>query len=131
MAVILRILHLQFDLVPTECTGVDEVKLYQMAIICDKYDMKRALGYWFKQWAVKEGGIVEIDAQSAPKYLFMAYAFGHEAMFTQLSRELMLRYKVTDDGSLALPGTKHPIFDDCFVPDIVVGRCCPHRPHFL
>ncbi|RPB27031.1 hypothetical protein L211DRAFT_780367, partial [Terfezia boudieri ATCC MYA-4762] len=101
MAIILRILHLQFDLVPTDPATVDEVKLYQMAIICDKYDMQRALGYWFKQWVpqvpIAGDGLFRI---AGPKWLFMAYAFGHETMFTKLSRELMVQCEVTGDGRL-------------------------------
>jgi len=131
MAVILRILHLQFDLVPTKDAAVDEKKLYQMAIICDKYDMPQALGYWFRQWTAEvpvKGVLVELDAQlniTGPRWLFMAYAFGHEVMFTNLSRELMLQCEVTSDGGLVLPGIKHGVFDDSFVPEIVVGRCRP------
>ncbi|KAF8425457.1 hypothetical protein EV426DRAFT_595148 [Tirmania nivea] len=116
MAIILRILHLQFDLVPIERARVDEVKLYQMAIICDKYDMQRALGYWFKHWTAEA-----LDV-TGPKWLFMAYAFGHETIFTEVSRDLMVRCEVTGDGDLILPGVKNPIFDDIFVPEIVVGR---------
>ncbi|KAF8446699.1 hypothetical protein BGX38DRAFT_1192759 [Terfezia claveryi] len=128
MAVILRILHLQFDLVPTDPATVDEVKLYQMAIICDKYDMQRVLRYWFKLWT----GRVPIDGDgplsiAGPKWLFMAYAFGHETLFTKLSRELMLQCEVTGDGRLVLPGIKHPIFDDNFVPEIVMDAIAASR----
>ncbi|KAF8446698.1 hypothetical protein BGX38DRAFT_1192750 [Terfezia claveryi] len=128
MAVILRILHLQFDLVPTDPATVDEVKLYQMAIICDKYDMQRVLRYWFKLWT----GRVPIDGDgpfiiAGPEWLFMAYAFGHETLFTKLSRELILKCEVINDGRLVLPGIKHPIFDDNFVPESVVDAIAAFR----
>ncbi|RPB22337.1 hypothetical protein L211DRAFT_788766, partial [Terfezia boudieri ATCC MYA-4762] len=47
LAVILRILHLQYNWLPSINGAIDKEKLYNMAIICDKYDMQKALGYWF------------------------------------------------------------------------------------
>ena len=52
LAVVLQILHLQFDKIPVAMlpSGADEetYQLYEMAIICDKYDMKQVLLYWFQ-----------------------------------------------------------------------------------
>ena len=48
MAMIARIMHLQSDKVPDKLTFK---QLYQVAILCDKYDLKRCLGYWPKVWA--------------------------------------------------------------------------------
>jgi len=98
LGVLLRIVHLQFNWVPKRL-GDDQ--LYQVAIVCDKYDMRQVLGPWSDQWipvGTQLGGKIAGD-----QWLFIAYVFGRQALFTQLSKELILRSTADAGGSLLAP----------------------------
>jgi len=95
LALILRVVHYQYDWVPRT---LNDDQLYQVAIVCDKYDMRQVLGLWLDQW-------IPVDTQvggkiSGDEWLFIAYAFGRQALFTQLSKELILTSTVGAGGSL-------------------------------
>ena len=98
LALLLRIVHHQYDWVP-RTLGDDQ--LYQVAIVCDKYDMRQILGLWLDQLiaeGTKCGGMVAGD-----QWLFVSYAFGRQALFTQLSKDLILTSTVDAGGSLLAP----------------------------
>lgn len=48
MTVVANVIHLQFDKVPKE---VSFQQLYQIAILCDKYDLKRCLNHYPDMWS--------------------------------------------------------------------------------
>ena len=90
LAVVLQILHLQFDKIPIAMlpSGVDEetYQLYEMAIICDKYDMKQVLLYWFQIWTTPRFKAlcfknIAMSTVTGSRWLFIAYAFGHSDVF--------------------------------------------------
>ena len=87
LAVILRVVHLQHEWVPVILSGD---RLHQVAILCDKYDMSRALGIyldrWFKPYPVEQGEVLKM----ADKWLFMAYAFALPTLFTSCSKKLIM-----------------------------------------
>jgi len=87
LAVILRVVNLQHEWVPV---SLGEDRLYQVAILCDKYDMSRALGIyldrWFKPYLGEQGEVLK----SADKWLFMAYAFALPTLFTSYSKKVTL-----------------------------------------
>jgi len=121
LALLLRIVHLQYDRVPRT---LNSDQLYQAAIVCDKYDMRQVLGLWSDRWipaGTKAGGKIAGD-----KWLFIAYAFGIQALFTELSIDLILRSTVGSRGSLYAP---HPMsnsahaqsrFND-YIPSSILG----------
>ena len=99
-AVILRVLHHQHDSVPKEIK-VD--KLFQVAILCDKYDLRQSLSFWLERWiptphelrsVILPGNVASQD----DKRLFMAYVFRKEEAFTAISKDLILMYKVGKSG---------------------------------
>ena len=47
MGIILRIIHYRVDDVPSD---IDTVPLAILAVLCDKYDCKKALGGWIETW---------------------------------------------------------------------------------
>ncbi|RPB26216.1 hypothetical protein L211DRAFT_781865, partial [Terfezia boudieri ATCC MYA-4762] len=80
LAILLRIIHLQFNWVP-KTLKYDQ--LYKVAIVCDKYDMREILGPWLYQWipvGTRLGGEIPGD-----QWLFIAYVFGRQALFTELT----------------------------------------------
>lgn len=128
LAVILRILHLQFNSLPPNNGTIDEEQLYNMAIICDKYEMQQALGYWYYQWrsSITEEEKTSVDSSSfptearGPRWLFMAYAFGHNNLFTSISKDFILNSQVTSSGELQRCGIPNVGFD-LFMPQGIIG----------
>ncbi|KAF8453864.1 hypothetical protein BDZ91DRAFT_748453 [Kalaharituber pfeilii] len=131
-AIILRIIHLQFDWVPTT-RPIDEGILYKMAIACDKYDMKLALKYWFKKWTSVIGDSslpLPVQKMQGPRWLFMAYAFAHETLFSELSLQLILQCHVNKAGQLYLPNVKNGKLDN-FIPQPVKDAISAARQQTL
>lgn len=96
LAVILRILHHQHYLVPNVITGDT---LYEVAILCDKYDLRQALSFWLDKWIPTPHELPSFvlpgsAASQDDKRLFMAYVFRKEEVFKAMSRNLILTYKV-------------------------------------
>lgn len=86
LVVILRILHLQHDSVPV---SLSEARLYQVAILCDKYDMRQALRTYLDKWLIPYVETGEVPEQ-IDKWLFMAYAFALPTIFTSCSKKLIM-----------------------------------------
>ncbi|KAF8426717.1 hypothetical protein EV426DRAFT_560107 [Tirmania nivea] len=96
LAIILRIIHVQTRWVPQ---SLGPERLYEIAIISDKYDMRDSLDYWLAKWAPERfEGTVSID-----KWLFIALVCGRAEEFRVLSRELMLECRADNDDNLIVP----------------------------
>ena len=95
MAMIARIMHLQSDNVPDKLTFK---QLYHVAILCDKYDLKRCLGYWPKMWATPYLNSYGIEGYEG--WLFMSTVFGYDGLFKEVTRHMILNSKVARDNSL-------------------------------
>ncbi|KAF8441189.1 hypothetical protein BGX38DRAFT_819457 [Terfezia claveryi] len=112
LAVILRILHLQFNWLPPIKSAIDEEQLYNMAIICDKYEMQQALGYWFQRWKlsiIQANKDSRISSTMKPnirglRWLFMAYAFADHDLFKFISKDIILNSQVTTSDDLEICG---------------------------
>ena len=124
-AVVLRILHLQFRLIPIpmSASGHDEekYKLYQMAIICDRYCMGHVLLYWLEIWTGQRFdklGFRDIarSTTTGSRWLFIAYAFGYSRLLKLVSKELILHCHVGRSGELFLPSQKHGRLDTNYLP---------------
>jgi len=100
LVVILRVIHLQYDWVPP---SLDENQLYKIAVICDKYDMRQSLEVWLAKWI---SPLVDPPAKpiSGDKWLFIAYAFGRQDLFSRLTKDLILQCRSDEDGNLLLNG---------------------------
>ena len=95
MAIIARIIHLQSNEVPSTMTFQ---RLYQVAIICDKYDLKRCLGPWTKIWATP---YLDCYArQGYEKWLFMSIVFQFDGLFKEMTRHLVINSEVSEQGTL-------------------------------
>lgn len=124
LAIILRIIHVQTRWVPQ---SIGPERLYEIAIISDKYDMGDSLDYWLGKWAPERfEGTVSID-----KWLFIAFVCGRAAEFRILSRELMLECRADNDDNLIVPipannqesmVSFNPICE--YIPQSIVGMCC-------
>ncbi|KAF8451670.1 hypothetical protein BGX38DRAFT_475914 [Terfezia claveryi] len=135
-AVILRILHLDFDNIPPAMAplGNDEeqYKLHEMAIICDKYDMRHVLLYWLKLWTAPYFKTlnfknIAVSTKTGTRWLFIAYAFGYESVFHSVSKELILRCHVRSSGKLSLLSPKHDVLDTFYLPQSIIDGISAKR----
>lgn len=96
LAIILRIIHVQTRWVPQ---SLGPERLYEIAIISDKYDMRDSLDYWLGKWAPEKfEGTISMD-----KWLFIAFVCGRAVEFRALSRELMLECRADNNDNLTVP----------------------------
>ncbi|KAF8468192.1 hypothetical protein BDZ91DRAFT_793053 [Kalaharituber pfeilii] len=92
LAIILRAIHLQSDWVPDSPTTE---QLYEIAILCDKYDMRQSLEQWLRNWIPQR----ESEASTNPhKWLFISIAFGRKRILSDVSRSIILNYTPGTSG---------------------------------
>lgn len=89
MVMITRIMHLQSDQVPDNLTFK---QLYQVAVLCDKYDLKRCLGPWPMVWAKPHLNSYNLEGYES--WLFMSAVFGYDGLFKEVTRHLILNSKI-------------------------------------
>lgn len=91
---------MQNSLVPQT---VNQQQLYQIAVICDKYDLREALLHWLNTWMPADfelgGKELTID-----KWLFMSYAFAKEDAFKKWTLRAILHSRLDGMGNLNLCG---------------------------
>lgn len=132
MAVVLRILHYKHYWIPKSLTPE---RLYDVAIICDKYDLVQALETWLGRWTPTSFS----DTITPDKWLFIAWVLGQEQEFHRLSQALMLECNSDDNGNLKVTwktkdehGSESTEYIDIntYLPDPILGNylypvlCC-------
>lgn len=110
MVTVARITHLQSDLVPKE---VFFQHLYQIAILCDKYDLKRCLGPWIDIWA--KPYLDSYAAEGFEGWLFMAKVFQYGGLFKDMTRHLILHSELSVTGKHVI-GKCHDIGEQTSTP---------------
>ena len=83
MQIILHVIHLQGHRVPED---VSHVLFYELAVLCDKYELRRALGTWPCTWAQPS----MFDSRSPVwRNVFTTFVFELEAEFCDITREII------------------------------------------
>ena len=95
MATIARIIHHQNDRVPRT---VSFPQLYDLAVLCDKYNLLRCWGPWINTWAGPHSPSVIDDGYK--HWLFISIVFGYTLLFEQISKKLILDAVSSEDGAL-------------------------------
>lgn len=116
LAVVLHVLHLRNDKVPQKITFDN---LYELAVICDKYDCAVAMSLWISIW-VRQWSDLSLDS-GYERWLFIAWAFGIEDVFTKLSKKIIMEGHFTRKGGRLLTGQGLVALDPN-VPDSVVRK---------
>jgi len=80
--------------------------LYQVAVLCDKYDLKRCLGPWIDRWA--EPYLDSYPLQGYEGWLFMSRVFGYGGLFKEMTRHLILNSEISEMGEVVI-GKGHDI----------------------
>lgn len=142
LLLLLQIIHFEFAPVKEQKPGTDDI--YQLAILCDKYDCVHLVGPWLDNWLENADSIdvaryptrfflgrirggnnksacKEVDSE---KWLFIAWVFGEQQIFEQTAKNKLLRASTNNEGQLVtfregtLPGA---------MPPDIVGRLSSYR----
>jgi len=96
--ILLCIAHLRFDGIPTKALPYD--KLLQVAVLCDQYDCIQLVNPWLESWL--ENGVEESLEEGKENWLFIAWVFGRDTIFEELSCNLVRTISLGDDGQCSL-----------------------------
>jgi hypothetical protein len=91
MLIVLRIAHLRFKEIPSK-EGLSLEDLFQVAIICDKYDTVGIVRPFMDLhcWTVNLIPDIESRTRCDPSWSFIAWTFGYDDSFDALARHLAL-----------------------------------------
>lgn len=117
---ILSAIHLRNSLVPS--TVNDWEILWHIAVICDKYDFTAALSVWIRLWA-KGWNRRKVPDSGYGYWLFIAWTFGLENIFTTVSKGIILRGHYAAAAGVEGPflSSRGRELDDLSIPDCVIG----------
>ena len=94
---------MKYNLVPK---SLDEDQLYEVAVVCDKYDMRQSIGFWVdKYWipsVVPDESNPATETVKGHKWLFISYAFAREKLFKALTKPLILSSPIDSSGKLQM-----------------------------
>lgn len=122
LLILLNIAHLQFLTVPPTLT---RRMLYQLAILCDKYDCLTLVAPWLQRWINHHqfGGVYHSgDA-------FICWTFGLESMFEACMRKLIMETRFDVEAGVLVRGGVVVPSEDEIMPGDALGEsflclCC-------
>lgn len=117
LLVVLNAAHLCTQLIPC---NVSLDLLYEIAVVCDKYDMARVLLPWPIIWTAGFDGI-NCDAGDK-RWLVISWVFKQSRIFTIITRALILNTELDDEDRLVLSGN---CIESGIVPSRVTGQYSP------
>ena len=104
MEIVTNVAHLQHDLVPGRLSfGL----LDRIDTLSDKYDLRRCLGLWPQKWS--EANIATVEKPGFERWLFIALVFRDAAIFSQISKRLILQSTTSTDGTLSFAWTSEGV----------------------
>ena len=120
LAAVLRILHAKHTLIPKLLT---EDQLFEVAVICDKYDLGPVVMVWVDRWILL---LVPDESKMPPtvvghKWLFIAYVFKRENLFRPLTQELILT-ATTDESTALVMAAKDGTGGNEYLPESLISR---------
>jgi len=119
LTILLHIAHLNFGILP-ESISFDT--LYNLSMLCDKYDCIKLLRPWTTKWVDPLKKTVD---NAYGKWLFIAWTFGESEMFMRCSQHLAAVIAINEDGDYYDPTTDE-VLDEMLPPD---SQCEMIRPH--
>lgn len=96
MEIVMRIIHHQNKMVPQKLCFEE---LYDMAVVCDKYDLRECLVSWSSLWS--EPYLDSVEKSGFGSWLFISIAFQNKLAFTQITRHLILYSFLSSSGTLS------------------------------
>ena len=114
MEILMKIIHLQNDMVPTK---VSFQQLTEIAVVCDKYAMRKCVIPWSSLWSQLYLDSVENDGFEP--WLFISVVFQNEDVFTRITKHLILNTRMS--SSCILTNSNGITFDEG-VPGDIIGE---------
>ena len=114
LLILLRIAHLQFNKVPPNLTFKS---LFEIAILCDKYDCVSLVKPWLSTWLTYES--TQYMKPGNEEMLLISWVFGKETIFRELAKKLVTELK-TNDQTDCLTATKEKFLDQ--MPLDIIGK---------
>lgn len=112
--ILMKAIHHQNHTIPTK-VSFDQLK--DIAVICDKYDLRNCLLPWCQLWSQPYIDRVEQDGYES--WLFMSIAFRNEGLFAQITKRLVLNTAVSSSRALSC-GNGSDFIEG--VPDEIIGE---------
>ena len=101
MDIFLNMTHLKGQALPV---SLSYAQLYDLAILCDKYDLRKVLGHWPRIWSDEISG--RSSNPAGQEWLYIQSIFGFKDLFSKTSRGIILDSTLRHDGSLLIKGNK-------------------------
>ncbi|KAI1817312.1 hypothetical protein GGS20DRAFT_61339 [Poronia punctata] len=126
MEIILNIIHCRFQNVPDPNKPLDMESLYQITVLCDKYDLTALLRPWAQSWTT---GIRKNDLLEAPwleweRTAWISWVLGDLNRFSEVVTGLVLDSYPGPNGDLCCKtknGDDRPLFTTTLEPPGLVG----------
>ena len=123
LAVLLYALHFRSEKVP-RVVSFDE--LWELAVLCDKYDCVPAMEPWIALWTREPPQHKDNFSKCLVKWLSMSRIFGLDDLIEKVTREIILegRYfgRVPSDNHLAMPSYVRLSNPHFLIPGPVIGK---------
>ena len=114
LSIVANVIHVQHDKVPVEVPfGV----LDTMAIVCDKYDLRKCLGLWPQKWS--EPYLDKVSNPGYERWLFISMVFRNGPIFSAISKRLIVSTAISEFGDLQTPGS---VWNPEGVPAGILGK---------
>lgn len=118
LEIILYAIHLQNSKVPKVIK--DSKTIWNIAVICDKYDCAAAISVWVDLW-VGEWNRHSPSSDTYGEWVFIAWVFGLGKIFTTVTRKIILEgYYDKEGGALLSKGGKD--LGHLGIPSHVIGQ---------
>lgn len=114
LLIVMNAIHLQIRKMPTTVT-VD--LFYQIAVVCDKYDLAEILVPWVKMWTDRFQDVAKKPGYE--RWFLISWVFRQSKIFSNVTRELMLDTKLSKRGLLVTSGGH--FLDSGGIPDSLIG----------
>lgn len=121
MQIIMDAIHLNGNKVPT---FVSFRLLEQIAITCDKYDLRRSLGAWPRLWMEQYRKITAADGFG--RLLFIATVFEYVDLYPHITKHLIMTSMINRDGEIR---DGNGIDFDYGVPETTIGKVHTRQLH--
>lgn len=118
LVIVMNAAHQNRHLIPTR---ISVKVLYEIAVLCDKYDMVRVVGSWPRMWANRLTPFPRRFGYG--RVMAVAWLFGLDNIFSQVTREFI--YCIKPEGAPLEQRDKHPGMDVHIVPHTIVGLFFP------
>lgn len=118
LLIIFNITHFKTDELPAQ---LPSRQAHKLAIISDKYDLRRCLGAYPQQWLGPH--MVYVDKPDWEKWLLTSYIFKANEIFTKATRYLIIDSTLSENGTLV---SKKAINYGDNIPNTILGlTLCP------